>query len=174
MHRAACALRLPLCLQKHGWPMLGIRRSRLRSACLEAMQAMDVPLQLGKRLAGIDNLPAQQAGSSGAQQHPQGPVTLAFEDGSSFEADLVVGCDGLNSRTRAVLKDGGEAPPRQVPAHAVFCRLLGAGPGHQRLVMGQVHCWLAGLAARQVARAWSLASDEVCRVSDMYVVVQLP
>lgn len=101
--------------------MTSIRRFRLLNTCLAAMQQMDIPLQLGKRLSGIDNLPEQQnsrgnklAGLHTQQQHNTGPVTLQFDDGSSFEADLVVGCDGLNSRTRAVIKGGSEAPPRQV------------------------------------------------------------
>lgn len=92
--------------------MTGIRRSRLLSTCLAAMQQMDIPLQLGKRLSAIDNLP--EVASTDKHQTSTGPVTLRFEDGSSHEADLVVGCDGLSSRTRAVLKGGSEAPPRRV------------------------------------------------------------
>lgn len=37
---------------------------------------------------------------------------LHFQDGGSFEADLVVGCDGLRSQTRAILRGGTEVAPR--------------------------------------------------------------
>lgn len=111
---------LTCALQKFGFPMMGIRRFRLLDTMLEAMQQMDIPLQLGKRLTAIDGLPpltqadskSSASSNSTASSSASGPVTLQFQDGSSFEADLVVGCDGLRSWTRALMKGGTEAPPK--------------------------------------------------------------
>ena len=94
-----------LAVDKYGLPMAGFRRFRLRDALLKEMARLDVPLQLGKRLQDIQQL--EQKGSS-----VQGPAVLSFEDGSSFEADLVVGCDGLRSVVRKFVMGTEEAPPR--------------------------------------------------------------
>lgn len=44
-------------VQKYGFPMTAVRRFRLLNTMLEAMQGMDIPLHLGKRLVRIDELP---------------------------------------------------------------------------------------------------------------------
>lgn len=86
--------------------MTGIRRYRLLHTLLERMGQMEIPLKLGKRLKDIEQTPAATFGA-GRQT-----ATLHFEDGSSHEADLVVGYDGLRSLTREVVKGREEPPPR--------------------------------------------------------------
>jgi salicylate hydroxylase len=93
----------------------------LLNLLLAAMEDLDIPVQLGKRLVNvhqehIDGVVGLAAGSTKSghprSTKPAGPAVLEFADGSSYEADLVVGCDGLRSRTRAVVKGGDEEPPK--------------------------------------------------------------
>lgn len=49
-------------------------------------------LKLGKRLASIDRNADADASAT--------PYTLHFEDGSTAEADIVIGCDGIKSNVR--------------------------------------------------------------------------
>lgn len=77
----------------YGAPYLQMHRADLHSA-LHSAVPQDV-IQLGKRL--IDAQPAA------------GGVALTFEDGTSAEADLVIGADGVHSRIRECLL-GPEAP----------------------------------------------------------------
>ncbi|CAK7228965.1 hypothetical protein SCUCBS95973_007061 [Sporothrix curviconia] len=62
--------------------------------------------QFGKRLLSVDG--------DGTEVDGDGPLTLVFEDGTTAQADAVLGCDGIKSRTRAVLvaahgKDNGKS-----------------------------------------------------------------
>lgn len=81
-----------LAVKKYGVPAMGFRRSRLRSALLQRMEQAGLPLQLGKRLCDIHQAPGAPT------------ATVAFEDGSTYEADLVVGMDGLRSTTRSIMR----------------------------------------------------------------------
>jgi salicylate hydroxylase len=78
-HRAGPAYR-----QRFGAPYVGIHRADLQ-AILSAAVGLD-RIRLRKRLTGIDD--------SGSR------VRLRFEDGSTSEADLVVGADGARSFVR--------------------------------------------------------------------------
>ncbi|CAK7224587.1 hypothetical protein SBRCBS47491_005602 [Sporothrix bragantina] len=49
--------------------------------------------QFGKRLVSV----------TGVEEDGGNPLTLVFEDGTTAQADAVLGCDGIKSRTRAVL-----------------------------------------------------------------------
>ncbi|KAJ1020678.1 hypothetical protein NDA16_004071 [Ustilago loliicola] len=53
----------------------------------------------GKRLKSIQ----QPNPSSGREDQGEKKVKLGFEDGSTYEADLVIGCDGIHSRVRGAL-----------------------------------------------------------------------
>ena len=70
--------------QRFGGPYFGIHRADLQ-AILSAAAGLD-RIQLNKRLVGIDDTGAR--------------AVLRFEDGSTAEADLVVGADGARSLVR--------------------------------------------------------------------------
>lgn len=54
----------------------------------------------GKRLKSIE----QPVSSSGKEEEEgEKKVKISFEDGSTYEADLVIGCDGIHSRVRGSL-----------------------------------------------------------------------
>lgn len=80
-------------LAKYGAPYLTVHRGDLAMQLVGALP--DGSLQLGKKLAGLD--------SSGDG------VRLSFEDGSTAEADYVIGADGVHSRIRELLA-GPEEP----------------------------------------------------------------
>ena len=73
-----------------------IRRADLYAALRAEAEAHDVPIVYGARLAGVI------AGSR--------TVTAEFEGGRSASGALLVGADGLHSRTRQVLNPGAPAP----------------------------------------------------------------
>ena len=74
----------PAYRQRFGAPYFGIHRADLQ-AILSAAAGLD-RIQLSKRLVGIDDTGARAA--------------LRFDDGSTAEADLVVGADGARSFVR--------------------------------------------------------------------------
>jgi len=65
-----------------------IKRGLLNRGLREAAVNAGVPLHFGKRLVDIEQR--------------NGKVKAVFEDGTSAEGDLIVGCDGIHSRTRRV------------------------------------------------------------------------
>lgn len=73
-----------------------IRRADLYAELRAAATGRGIPIEYGKRLAGFDE---------GAER-----VTVRFEDGGTASGDLLVGADGLRSRTRAALDPDGPAP----------------------------------------------------------------
>ncbi|MGE0798495.1 MAG: FAD-dependent monooxygenase [Lautropia sp.] len=78
----------------YGAPFLTIHRGDLQTVLLGGL-APD-QLRLGKALERLE---------------PRGPVTrLHFADGSSADADIVIGADGVNSRTRHMLVGEEPAP----------------------------------------------------------------
>jgi len=73
-----------------------IRRADLYLALRAEAERRGIKIEYGKRLTGIAKRP--------------GGVTALFSDGDRAEADLLVGADGLHSRTRAALDPGAPAP----------------------------------------------------------------
>lgn len=73
--------------EKYGASPLAMHRGDLQESLLSMV--VSESLQLGKRLADISESPSG--------------VCLSFADGSSAEADIVIGADGINSRLREIL-----------------------------------------------------------------------
>jgi FAD-dependent urate hydroxylase len=73
-----------------------IRRADLYLALRDEAERRGIPLRYGMRLTGLTRSPAA--------------VTAEFADGSTAGADLLVGADGLHSRTRAALNPAAPAP----------------------------------------------------------------
>jgi FAD-dependent urate hydroxylase len=73
-----------------------IRRADLYAELRAAATERGIPIEYGKRLAGFDE--------------DAGGVTVRFEDGGTATGDLLVGADGLRSRTRAALDPDGPEP----------------------------------------------------------------
>ena len=69
-----------------------IRRGALHRVLREAAVEEGIPFQYGRRLVGIEQ--------DGAE------VVARFADGSSGRADLLVGCDGINSAVRRAILRG--------------------------------------------------------------------
>ncbi|KAG2438726.1 hypothetical protein HXX76_005271 [Chlamydomonas incerta] len=102
--------------ERYGYPAAGFRRYRLRAALLEAAtKEPGVTLHTGHRLVSLD------CGESATSTSVARPATLVFENGASFIADLVVGCDGIRSRVRAAVRGADEPPPRYTGTEEVIC-----------------------------------------------------
>jgi 2-polyprenyl-6-methoxyphenol hydroxylase-like FAD-dependent oxidoreductase len=92
-------------LQNHRGKRLGelpettilIKRGLLTGALREAALRRGVPVEFGKRLADLEIT-------------REGKVVAHFEDGSEAEGDLLVGGDGIHSRTRRVVMPGAPEP----------------------------------------------------------------
>ncbi|MFC5995179.1 FAD-dependent oxidoreductase [Pseudonocardia hispaniensis] len=67
-------------------------------------------------------------------------VRARFADGTTAEADLLIGCDGLRSRVREII-DPGAAPARYVPVLNIggYTRSVrpGAPPGEYQMIFGK-------------------------------------
>ncbi|MEP6482634.1 MAG: NAD(P)/FAD-dependent oxidoreductase [Rhodoglobus sp.] len=67
-----------------------VRRADLYSALRAKVTAAGIPIHYGKRISSADAA-------------ANGPVTATFDDGSTATADLLIGADGLHSRTRTII-----------------------------------------------------------------------
>lgn len=83
--------------QRYGSPLLLARREDLHRTLLAIAERAGVMAHFERRLRAID----PQVG---------GPVRASFEDGSEIVADLVVGCDGIRSKTRSLVLPEAPAP----------------------------------------------------------------
>jgi salicylate hydroxylase len=67
----------------------------------------------GKRLVGIDDAAGKE-----------GKLVMRFEDGTTAEADAVVGCDGIKSRVRSAMFGADHPAARPVYSHKYAYRAL--------------------------------------------------
>ena len=81
---------------KYGVPAVQIARRVLHRTLVEAMERRGIPIVYGKRLARLGCL------ATG--------VEAGFEDRSCAEGTLLIGADGVHSRTRALLFPDGPRP----------------------------------------------------------------
>lgn len=80
-----------------GTTALTMRRADLYRALLGEAWDRGIPIEHGKRLLG-------------ATVTPGGGVVARFEDGTEAAADLLIGADGIYSRTRRIIDPGAPAP----------------------------------------------------------------
>ncbi|MEV4343391.1 FAD-dependent monooxygenase [Actinoplanes sp. NPDC049596] len=73
-----------------------IKRADLYASLRAAAEKRGIPIEHGKRLSGFAE----------GQDH----VAVRFDDGTEEHGDLLVGADGLRSRTRELLNPGGPQP----------------------------------------------------------------
>jgi 2-polyprenyl-6-methoxyphenol hydroxylase-like FAD-dependent oxidoreductase len=83
--------------EKYGQPSINILRSALHISLVEEVQKQGIEIQYKKRLVDLANRENEQ-------------VVAYFEDGSEARGDILIGADGLHSRTRAVILPDGPKP----------------------------------------------------------------
>jgi 2-polyprenyl-6-methoxyphenol hydroxylase-like FAD-dependent oxidoreductase len=74
-----------------------LKRGLLNRSLREAAVRLGISIEFGKRLTGVEVTPRRTA-------------VACFEDGTEAEGDLLVGCDGINSRTRRSVFPGAPEP----------------------------------------------------------------
>lgn len=83
-----------------GLPSVTIKRSVLHSILHQEVVRRGIPMEFNKRLKDIE-IHTTQGGTK---------VTAIFEDGSRAEGDLLIGSDGIHSRTRHLIDPNAPAP----------------------------------------------------------------
>ena len=81
---------------RFGWPLTMIRRGELHALLSEAASREGVVVEYGRRVTKLTD--------EGDR------VRLEVDDGSSFDADFVIGCDGPRSTTRTTALPASPAP----------------------------------------------------------------
>lgn len=92
-------------ITKYGQPGVSLSRADLHDVLAQAAKIAGISIQYNKRLTGID-------------QYPTG-VKAHFEDGSSDNGDILIGADGIRSRTRSIILPDGPQP--------AFVNVVGVG-----------------------------------------------
>jgi FAD-dependent urate hydroxylase len=104
-----------------------LKRGALGRSLREAAVRRGVPVEFGKKLAGIGVTPRHAA-------------VAGFEDGTEAEGDLLIGCDGIHSVTRRlVFPDAPEPRYTGVLDCGAFTRVPGVPPsdGVMRMTFGK-------------------------------------
>jgi salicylate hydroxylase len=98
----------------------------------------------GKRLVGIEEPEDVEGG---------GKLTMKFEDGTTAEADAVVGCDGIKSKVRAAMFGADSPVARPVYTHKYAYRAL--VPIEQAIeVLGEENAMNACMHVSFYIRSW--------------------
>ncbi len=84
-------------LKDYGIKSIMIKREFLTRVLREEVQSKQIPIHFGKKIQDIINI-----GKSN--------VTAYFEDGKSAEGNLLVGCDGVYSKTRRIILPNSPKP----------------------------------------------------------------
>jgi len=96
--------------ERYGEAGVMITRAALHRVLVEQAQAEGISITCNKRLAAIDDQPNQ-------------PIVAHFDDGTSVEADFIVGADGIRSQVRRAVMP--EAPK---PVYSGLLAPGGFGP----------------------------------------------
>ncbi len=124
--------RIPLgdyAVREYGAPYLTVHRADMHALELTALQPDT--LHFGKRLSGVTER--------------DDDVMLSFEDGTTAQADIVIGADGINSRLREALL-GAEKP------------VYSGWVGHRALIRGdrlRDHAGTTGLDFEDCVKWWA-------------------
>jgi 2-polyprenyl-6-methoxyphenol hydroxylase-like FAD-dependent oxidoreductase len=81
---------------KYGQPLMSMMRSDVHAVLAEAIRARQIPIHHGRRLEWVEQ------GADG--------VIVHFADGTSAQGDLLIGADGVHSRTREQVMPEGPGP----------------------------------------------------------------
>lgn len=85
--------------QRYGAPSLMIKRGLLHRALREEAVRRGIRIEHGKKLERIDGID----GLGGTTPDARPIVTARFADGTQATGDLLIGCDGIHSRTRHII-----------------------------------------------------------------------
>jgi len=100
-----------------------LKRGLLNKVLREAAVRSGVPVEFGKRLSGVEVT-------------REGTVVARFGDGSEAEGDLLVGCDGIHSKTRrSIMPDAPEPRYAGIIDSGGFTRTPGIPPSHGVMLM---------------------------------------
>lgn len=96
-----------------------LHRWRLQKELVDECKRMGIILHLGRRINSVRTIP-QDANTTATS----GGVECTLDDGSTFNCDLLFGCDGVKSAIRGSLFGGKETEPKYT---GITC-LMGSAP----------------------------------------------
>ncbi|KAL4905493.1 hypothetical protein BDW74DRAFT_177861 [Aspergillus multicolor] len=81
-----------------GYGYMRVKRVDVVDVLLEAVRKAGIPIHFGRKLSGI------------VDKDDESGLAVQFEDGSTDEADILLGCDGIHSAVRRMYVDPNQAP----------------------------------------------------------------
>ena len=131
--------------QPDGTTTTTIRRADLYSALRGAAARRGIAISYAKRLAGLDN-------------RPDG-VTATLADGSTVDGDVLIGADGLNSRTRALLNPDASGLRTAGPRYLGLLNAGGFTTGPVDADLDRTPGLVSMAFGRRAFFGWSVAPD---------------